>query len=133
RRPAAARRCAPSPGTGATPRSATVTTGAPAVSTTAITACASRVSRHRRRRCAPPTGGPSRTAGRLKLFIMGVRPPAVAGRFYPGNAAELRAEVTRCLGGAASGGGHNHHGVVAPHAGYVYSGTVAGKVFANSA
>jgi len=64
---------------------------------------------------------------------MGVRPPAVAGRFYPGNAAELRAEVTRCLGGAASGGGHNHRGVVAPHAGYVYSGTVAGKVFANTA
>jgi AmmeMemoRadiSam system protein B len=61
-----------------------------------------------------------------------VRQPAVSGRFYPGRAEELRAEVVRCLGGEASGGGKAHHGVVAPHAGYVYSGAIAGKVFADT-
>ncbi|HEX6836481.1 MAG TPA: AmmeMemoRadiSam system protein B [Polyangia bacterium] len=61
-----------------------------------------------------------------------VRQPAVSGRFYPGRADELRAEVVKFLGGAATGGGRRHVGVVAPHAGYVYSGPVAGKVFADT-
>jgi AmmeMemoRadiSam system protein B len=61
-----------------------------------------------------------------------VRPAAVAGRFYPGRADELRAEVVRCLGGDASGGGKRHVGIVAPHAGYVYSGPIAGKIFAET-
>ncbi|HXU74523.1 MAG TPA: AmmeMemoRadiSam system protein B [Polyangia bacterium] len=60
-----------------------------------------------------------------------VRQPAVSGRFYPARPEELRAEVARCLGGEASGG-KAHHGVVAPHAGYVYSGAIAGKVFADT-
>ncbi len=61
-----------------------------------------------------------------------VRQPAVSGRFYPGRAAELRDEVIKYLGGAATGGGHKHVGVVAPHAGYVYSGPIAGKLFADT-
>ena len=61
-----------------------------------------------------------------------VRQPAVSGRFYPGRAEELRAEVVKLLGGAATGGGQRHVGVVAPHAGYVYSGPVAGKLFADT-
>src|SRR5947209_8833533 len=61
-----------------------------------------------------------------------VRQPAVSGRFYPARADELRAEVVKFLGGEATGGGRRHHGVVAPHAGYVYSGPVAGKVFADT-
>jgi AmmeMemoRadiSam system protein B len=59
-----------------------------------------------------------------------VRQPAVSGRFYPARADELQAEVARFLGGAA--GGQRHIGVVAPHAGYVYSGPIAGKVFADT-
>jgi AmmeMemoRadiSam system protein B len=59
-----------------------------------------------------------------------VRQPAVSGRFYPGGAEPLRAEVRRCLGDA--GDGRRHLGVVAPHAGYVYSGAIAGKVFADT-
>jgi hypothetical protein len=59
-----------------------------------------------------------------------VRQPAVSGRFYPARADELRAEVLKFLGGQATG--KHHHGVVAPHAGYVYSGPIAGKVFADT-
>ena len=61
-----------------------------------------------------------------------VRQPAVAGRFYPGGADELRAEVVKLLGGEPTGGGRRHFGVVAPHAGYVYSGPIAGKIFADT-
>src|SRR5512146_1811324 len=118
-----------------------VSTGAPAASTTATTACASRASRHRRWRCARRAAGPSRTAARPRFGDMetgmaagalDVRQPAVSGRFYPARADELRAEVVKFLGGAANAGGKPHVGVVAPHAGYVYSGPIAGKVFADT-
>ena len=56
-----------------------------------------------------------------------VRPAAVAGRFYPGDAATLDADVRRYL--AAAGPTKRRVAVLAPHAGYVYSGGVAGKVF----
>src|SRR4051794_27351239 len=62
-----------------------------------------------------------------------VRQPAVSGRFYPGAAEELRSDVTRYLASDDGGGGKRHWGVVAPHAGYVYSGPIAGKVFADTA
>jgi hypothetical protein len=63
--------------------------------------------------------------------VTDVRAPAVAGRFYPGEAAALEAEVARLLG-APSRTPRKHLGVVAPHAGYVYSGGVAGRVFADT-
>jgi AmmeMemoRadiSam system protein B len=56
-----------------------------------------------------------------------VRQPAVAGRFYPGDAETLRAEVTRLLGPDPRG--DRTLGAVVPHAGYVYSGKVAGATF----
>lgn len=57
---------------------------------------------------------------------MTIRQPAVAGRFYPGNASAL----SRWLAGAAAPPPSPKRalGVVAPHAGYVYSGAAAGKV-----
>lgn len=55
------------------------------------------------------------------------RAPAVAGSFYPGNAQELREEVERLLGRGTKE--QRAYGAVAPHAGYVYSGKVAGEVF----
>ncbi|MDB4964877.1 MAG: hypothetical protein JWN44_566 [Myxococcales bacterium] len=61
-----------------------------------------------------------------------VRQPAVSGRFYPAAPGALRAEVVQFLGGEATGGGKRRFGLVAPHAGYVYSGPVAGKVFADT-
>jgi len=56
-----------------------------------------------------------------------LRPPAVAGRFYPGDAATLRREVNECAGGPVEK--QAAIACVVPHAGYIYSGGVAGKVF----
>jgi AmmeMemoRadiSam system protein B len=58
------------------------------------------------------------------------REPAVAGRFYPGEPDRLRAEVERHLAAARVAAPAAAIGVVAPHAGYVYSGAVAGATFA---
>ncbi len=56
------------------------------------------------------------------------RDPAVAGRFYTGDRAALARQVDAFL----SGGGDRipAKGVVAPHAGYVFSGAIAGAVYA---
>jgi hypothetical protein len=57
------------------------------------------------------------------------RMPAVSGQFYPGTAAGLsRALLELTREGKAR---EPAIGVVAPHAGYVYSGTVAGEVFSS--
>jgi MEMO1 family protein len=60
-----------------------------------------------------------------------IRPPAVAGTFYPEAAGCLHAAVERYL--AAANGrrtARSPKAVIAPHAGYVYSGAVAGHAFA---
>jgi AmmeMemoRadiSam system protein B len=57
-----------------------------------------------------------------------IRHPAVAGRFYPGDANILFRDVRSYLSTPAVTG--PALGCVAPHAGYVYSGSVAGAVFA---
>src|SRR6202011_1829970 len=59
-----------------------------------------------------------------------VRLPAVAGRFYPRDSETLREEVSSYI--AQSPGAEVVHGLgcVVPHAGYMYSGHVAGAVFA---
>jgi MEMO1 family protein len=60
-----------------------------------------------------------------------VRPPAAAGTFYPAEAARLRATVETYLAAAVGAtGGPIPKAVIAPHAGYVYSGPVAGHAFA---
>ncbi len=58
-----------------------------------------------------------------------IRLPAVAGRFYPDDARRLRADVDSFL---ASGGGKKKiraRACLVPHAGYIYSGNVAGEVY----
>ena len=57
-----------------------------------------------------------------------VRRPAVAGRFYPRDAESLREEVNSYL--SQNNSPLNAIGCIAPHAGYMYSGHVAGAVFA---
>lgn len=61
-----------------------------------------------------------------------LRHPAVAGRFYPGDPEELRAEIQSYLQPTDSGDSAPIRaiGCIAPHAGYMYSGHVAGAVFA---
>lgn len=59
---------------------------------------------------------------------MVVRRPAVANQFYPGDPHRLHYEVGRLMGDIK--GEERAIGVVAPHAGYMYSGHVAGAVYA---
>ena len=56
-----------------------------------------------------------------------VRRPTVAGAFYPRGAQELKSTVEALLSQATKG--ELSGGVVAPHAGYPYSGPIAGKAF----
>jgi hypothetical protein len=64
-----------------------------------------------------------------------VRPPAVAGSFYPGVRAALEAAVQGFLGDARAGaeGAEVPKALIAPHAGYVYSGAVAASAYARIA
>ena len=55
-----------------------------------------------------------------------IRRPAVAGTFYPGTARALRGQVEDLL---PRGPRERAVAVVAPHAGYMYSGRVAGEVY----
>jgi hypothetical protein len=58
-----------------------------------------------------------------------VRAPAVAGSFYPRDAVELRAAVRAYVAGAHGRTASPPKAVIAPHAGYVYSGPIAGSAF----
>jgi MEMO1 family protein len=59
-----------------------------------------------------------------------IRPPAVAGRFYPREPDSLRDEVHVYLSQVGSHKPVRARGCIVPHAGYVYSGHIAGAVFA---
>jgi AmmeMemoRadiSam system protein B len=61
-----------------------------------------------------------------------LRHPAVAGRFYPGDSEDLRAEAQGHLSqdNSKKQPPVRAIGCIAPHAGYMYSGHVAGAVFA---
>ena len=58
-----------------------------------------------------------------------VRPPAVAGLFYPADARQLRHDVQQLLAEARP---HNliPKALIVPHAGYIYSGAIAATGFA---
>jgi MEMO1 family protein len=60
-----------------------------------------------------------------------VRPPAVAGLFYPENANELRHDVDGYLAGSAPRAAVTGRpkALIVPHAGYQYSGPVAGVAY----
>ena len=58
-----------------------------------------------------------------------VRPPAVAGTFYPDDARELARQIQACIG-PADAEKMRAIACVVPHAGYMYSGRVAGAVYA---
>ncbi len=98
------------------------------------------------RNAAGPGGRPAVTA--LILFALAVflfpaclsgeevpgtgkaRPPAVAGSFYPGDPADLRAMINEYLAAApAVTLGGRPIALVVPHAGYIYSGKTAAAAF----
>jgi MEMO1 family protein len=58
-----------------------------------------------------------------------VRPPAVAGQFYPEQKSVLHSEVARMLRDASAVGirSNNIAAMILPHAGYVFSGPVAAR------
>ena len=59
------------------------------------------------------------------------RPAAVAGMFYPASTAELTRQVDELLAAAASGErAPAPKALIAPHAGYVYSGPIAASAYA---
>src|SRR5262249_62017964 len=60
-----------------------------------------------------------------------VRRPAVAGLFYPRNPERLRGEVASLLAEASTRAVGNVKAVIAPHAGYIYSGGIAAAAFAS--
>src|SRR3546814_17198542 len=60
-----------------------------------------------------------------------IRRPAVAGFFYPGDAATLRAEIAALLAGADTPSeAVPPKAIIVPHSGYVYSGAVAALAYA---
>ncbi|MGQ9835950.1 MAG: AmmeMemoRadiSam system protein B [Thermoanaerobaculaceae bacterium] len=58
---------------------------------------------------------------------MSVRPPAVAGSFYPSRAAQLTQELETLLAQVRANG--TCRAIIAPHAGYVFSGRTAAHAF----
>lgn len=65
-----------------------------------------------------------------------IRPPAVAGTFYPSDSRELARQIDEFTNAAnaaraATGPKIAARACVVPHAGYVYSGHVAGAVYAS--
>jgi len=73
------------------------------------------------------TRSPSTDATRMNA----IRPAAVAGAFYPAAPDELAAQVATMLAAAPAESAAAHpKAIIAPHAGYIYSGAVAASVYA---
>lgn len=62
-----------------------------------------------------------------------VRPPAVAGLFYPDDPERLEAALHRALDVVVPIGEPVPKAVIVPHAGYIYSGPIAGVAYARLA
>src|SRR6185369_7626828 len=62
-----------------------------------------------------------------------IRPPAVAGMFYEARAERLEKDVRSYLAAGGAQAARPAFGAIVPHAGYVYSGPVAGAVYARVA
>ncbi|MSR14160.1 MAG: AmmeMemoRadiSam system protein B [Gammaproteobacteria bacterium] len=65
----------------------------------------------------------------MELEYARIRPPAVAGLFYPGDAAILRSDVTRLLNDSVLAITTSPKALLVPHAGYQYSGATAAAAY----
>jgi MEMO1 family protein len=61
-----------------------------------------------------------------------IRKPAVAGMFYPSDSSALERMVRSFLSDSGKKPSNLNTGIVSPHAGYIYSGSVAGAAFASA-
>lgn len=67
-------------------------------------------------------------AGGEKEAMLRIRQPAVAGSFYPRDDKELRHMLSRFLA-TETAAKAEPRAIIAPHAGYVYSGPIAGTAY----
>src|SRR5664280_118790 len=70
-----------------------------------------------------------RTLSCMNPQLQRVRPPAVAGIFYPGGASTLAANVDGLLAGVITQSAGRLRALICPHAGYRYSGPTAAEAF----
>lgn len=61
--------------------------------------------------------------------MSGIRPAAVAGTFYPDKPAQLRADIRDMLSSTPAGNSAPK-AIIVPHAGYIYSGSIAARAYA---
>jgi AmmeMemoRadiSam system protein B/AmmeMemoRadiSam system protein A len=63
------------------------------------------------------------------LTLSGIRQPAVAGQFYPSDAAKLELAIRQFLQDSSAIPMEDPLAVVVPHAGYIYSGQICADAF----
>jgi AmmeMemoRadiSam system protein B len=73
---------------------------------------------------------PALSNGMNTSFSSSARPAAVAGLFYPGDSATLSRTLSALLADAGEALGPVPKALIAPHAGYIYSGPIAAKAYA---
>jgi len=68
----------------------------------------------------------------MRTSPLDIRPPAVAGAFYPGDREQLAKDLEQLLRGAqpTAADAPLPKALIAPHAGYVYSGPIAANAYA---
>lgn len=59
-----------------------------------------------------------------------VRPPAVAGMFYPADADALARDIQAYMAGAPTAKAEAPKALIVPHAGHIYSGAIAASAYA---
>lgn len=64
-----------------------------------------------------------------QMLAADVRPPAFAGQFYPAEPGQLKMAIEQFLIGSAEAKGEKPVAILAPHAGYVYSGQIAADAY----
>jgi AmmeMemoRadiSam system protein B len=62
--------------------------------------------------------------------VLSIRPAVAAGRFYPAEPQRLKSDISAMLTKAPAAPANPPKALIAPHAGYAYSGEVAARAFA---
>src|SRR5258705_6211406 len=65
----------------------------------------------------------------MTVSVQNVRPATLAGKFYPAQPAQLEHMVQGFLQNAQPDSSGDPKAVIAPHAGYIFSGPIAGSAF----